>query len=64
VGALGSDVYSPLESVTTEVVNDKALGGTLLVVDGLEELSDDDLAVGDTLVEGAHGFFVTTETIY
>lgn len=61
VDAQGSEVYSPLSNVSTEVIqHDEALGATLIVVEGLDELSDDDLVVGDGSLGGQHGYYVVT----
>lgn len=58
------EAYSPLSSVSTDIIHDDALGATLIVVEGLEELSDQDLVIGGGSVEGEHGFFVTTGEIF
>ena len=62
--APGSEVYSPLASVSTEVILDKESEATLLVVEGLDPLTDNDLAVGQGLLEGEHGYFVNTVKVY
>ena len=60
--AVGSEVYSPLASVSTELILDKE--STLLVVEGLDPLNDNDLAIGQGLREGGHGYYVNTQKIY
>ena len=60
----GSAVYSPLASVSADIVHDKALGATLIVVEGLDTLSDEDLVIGDGSLESERGFFVTSDEIY
>lgn len=59
-----SEVYSPMVNVSTEVFFDRESEATLLVVEGLEPLGDDDLSLGIGAVDGDHGYFVNTETIY
>ena len=62
--AAGSEVYSPLASVSTEVILDRESDSTLLVVEGLDPLADTDLAIGEGFVEGGHGYYVNTEKVY
>ena len=60
--AAGSTVYSPLASVSTELIRESDV--TLLVVEGLEPLDEGDLVIGESL-EGESGYFVNTiEEIY
>jgi len=62
--AAGSEVYSPLAEVSTEVILDRESDSTLLVVEGLAPLADTDLVVGEGLLDGEHGYFVKTEKVY
>ena len=62
--AAGSEVYSPLASVSTEVILDRESNSTLLIVEGLAPLEDVDLAVGGGFRDGHHGYYVNTEKVY
>ncbi|MCH2065119.1 MAG: hypothetical protein MK194_15495 [Roseibacillus sp.] len=62
--AAGSEVYSPLASVSTEVILDRESDSTLLVVEGLAPLADTDLVIGEGFLEGGHGYYVNTEQVY
>jgi len=62
--AAGSEVYSPLAEVSTEVILDRESDSTLLVVEGLAPLADTDLVVGEGFLDGEHGYFVKTEKVY
>ena len=62
--AAGSEVYSPLASVSTEVILDRESDSTLLVVEGLAPLADTDLAIGEGFLQGGHGYYVNTEKVY
>ena len=62
--AAGSEVYSPLASVSTEVILDRESNSTLLIVEGLAPLEDVDLAVGGGFRDGRHGYYVNTEKVY
>ena len=62
--AAGSEVYSPLTNVSTEVIVDKESDATLLVVEGLDPLTDTDLAIGEGFIDGKHGFYVNAEEVY
>lgn len=62
--AAGSEAYSPLANVSTQVFLDKASDSTLIVVEGLDPLTDTDLAIGGGFIDGEHGFFVNTGKIY
>ena len=62
--AAGSEVYSPLASVSTEVILDRESDSTLLVVEGLAPLADTDLAIGEGFLEGGHGYYVNTVKVY
>ena len=64
INATGSEVYSPLASVSTEVILDEDSEATLLVVEGLDPLSDNDLAIGQGFREGDHGYYVNTRGVY
>jgi hypothetical protein len=62
--AAGSEVYSPLANVSTEVILDRESDSTLLVVEGLAPLADTDLVIGEGFLDGEHGYYVKTEEIY
>jgi len=62
--AAGSEVYSPLAEVSTEVILDRESDSTLLVVEGLAPLADADLVIGEGFLDGEHGYFVKTEKVY
>ena len=62
--AAGSEVYSPLASVSTKVILDRESSSTLLVVEGLAPLEDVDLSVGEGFRDGYHGYYVNTEKVY
>lgn len=62
VNATSSEIYSPLTTVKTrEVLDDDA---TLIVVEGLDDLDDQDLVIGGGSIEGEHGIFVNAEEVY
>ena len=62
--AAGSEVYSPLANVSTEVIVDRDSNSTLLVVEGLAPLSDSDLAAGGGFSDGDHGYYVNIRGAY
>ena len=62
--AAGSEVYSPLTNVSTEVIVDRDSNSTLLVVEGLAPLSDTDFTIGEGPSAGHHGFYVNVRTAY
>lgn len=62
--ASSSEIYSPLATVETQIIRDAELDATLIVVEGLDDLDDQDLVIGGGSIEGEHGFFVNTGEIY
>lgn len=62
--ASSSEIYSPLATVETKIIRDAELDATLIVVEGLDDLDDQDLVIGGGSIEGEHGFFVNTGEIY
>ena len=62
--AAGSEVYSPLSEVSTEVILDRESDSTLLVVEGLAPLADTDLVTAEGFLDGEHGYYVNSENVY
>lgn len=57
VTASSTEIYSPLSTVSAQVMEDEDLGATLIVVEGLDELRLDDLELVAGLDQGEHGYY-------